>query len=264
MNNIALIISYDGTYYFGWQKTISGPTIEETLTSVLSRLLQENIVLQAASRTDKGVHAEGQVINFFTHKKIDVNKLQYSLNCLLPKDIHVLSCQKMDLSFHPTIDCIKKEYHYYLFYGKFLSPFLLPFVWHYPYPINLKKLKKAAEQCIGEKDFSSFCNETVNDGKRIIFHLEIEEIKKDFLRIKCIGDNFLYKMIRILVGTLAQISCNKILLSMEEIIQKKERKKAGITAPSSGLFLHKIHYSEKKILNKISLYSFVDFLFSTN
>ena len=117
MRNIKLTIAYDGGNYLGWQKTSIGLSIEETLQITLEQIFQHPIVLQAASRTDAGVHADGQVVNFFTDKtKLSLDKLTFSLNKLLPKDIAILSIEEMAETFHPTLDCKGKEYWYQVCY----------------------------------------------------------------------------------------------------------------------------------------------------
>src|SRR5690606_7926583 len=109
----------EGTHYFGWQKTSTGPSVEETLETVLSQILQEPCQLQAASRTDAGVHANGQIVNFKTnHPRISkISQLLVSINSLLPKDIRVLTIDIVNEEFHPTLDCIGKEYHYHVCFG---------------------------------------------------------------------------------------------------------------------------------------------------
>ena len=118
MYNIKLTLAYDGAAYFGWQKTSVGPSIEEELQLVLEKVFQHSIILQAASRTDAGVHALGQVVNFFTEKPgLNFGVLKISLNRLLPKDIKIIDIKEMPLSFHPTVDCLYKEYRYFICFG---------------------------------------------------------------------------------------------------------------------------------------------------
>ena len=113
MHNVKLIIAYDGTRYLGWQKTKMGPSIEEALQATVEQIVQHPVHLQAASRTDAGVHATGQVVNFLTSKTLNLSQFNISLNGMLPKDIAVRSVQLMPGSFHPTLDCTGKEYRYY-------------------------------------------------------------------------------------------------------------------------------------------------------
>jgi tRNA pseudouridine38-40 synthase len=241
-SNIKLIIAYEGTHYLGWQKTAMGPSIEEELEKVLAQILRHPVDLQAASRTDAGVHAEGQVVNFFTEVEIPLERLQKSLNGLLPKDISVLKIELADESFHPTLDSRGKEYHYSICLRSTQLPFHRNFSWHFSYPINLEEMRKAAQHLKGRHDFSAFTNERQEDNVREIFDILIEP-SADRLKIRVSGNNFLYKMVRNIVGTLLYIGCGK--LSSEElpaILASRDRTRAGVTAPALGLILKEVYY----------------------
>lgn len=252
MQNMCISIAYDGTRYCGWQKNPIGNTIENFLQSVLERVLQHPIELQAASRTDAGVHALDQVVNFFTEKKIfDLNGFCLSLNGLLPKDIRVLTARKMPSSFHPTLDCKGKEYRYYICYGMHQLPHHRLYSWHFPGSLNLEIMRKAASKLVGTHNFMSFCNVRKNhfyeDYTRDLQHLEIEEIADDRICIKVKGNHFLYKMARTLSGTIAYMGRGKISLDeLNFLLEAKDRKAAGMTAPAHGLFLHQVIYNEEQ------------------
>lgn len=245
--NIKLTLSYDGTNYLGWQKTNTGPSIEETLEQVLEKLLQEKIVLQAASRTDAHVHAVGQVVNFFTNKERDLNLLLIGLNALLPKDIAVFAIEKKDPQFHPTLDVIAKEYRYYICYDDVQQPKERLYSWHVPFDLNIEAMEKASLYLIGTHDFSSFCNvkknATYKDYIRTVHSIEIEKLPQKRLQIKILGHHFLYKMVRNIVGTLIYVGKEKILpQEIPLFLNDRDRKKIGMTAPAHGLFLHEISY----------------------
>lgn len=247
MHNIRLLLTYDGTRYLGWQKTKTGLSIEKELEKALLTILQQKIVLQAASRTDAGVHALGQVVNFFTAKNIDIGKLQYSLNCLLPKDIVVNRVEIADPNFHPTIDCKSKTYHYHVCYERIQLPCQRSYAWHYPRPISIDQIKKGITLLVGQRDFSSFCNSKAScnylDYRRDLETIEVYELPNECLRFEIRGNNFLYKMVRNLVGSLIYIGTGKIpLQELEEIIEKGERTHGGVTAPACGLFLYQVDY----------------------
>jgi tRNA pseudouridine38-40 synthase len=247
MRNIKLKIAYDGSAYCGWQKTQIGPSIEGTIESVLSRILQHPIKLQAASRTDAGVHAFGQIINFFTDREITLDKLKYSLNCLLPRDIAVNGMEIAADDFHPTLDCKGKEYHYHVCYHKIQLPHERHYVWHYPYAVDLQKIRDTIPLLIGQKDFSSFCNARLIDPYphyiRNLEAIELEEYSEGFMRFKIYGNNFLYKMVRNLVGTLVYVGVGKIKCEeISDILLAKDRTKAGLTAPAHGLCLFEVKY----------------------
>jgi len=247
--NIKLLIAYDGTPFLGWQKTKNNDTpasVEEALEKALETILQHKVKLQAASRTDAGVHAEGQVVNFFLEKPFSLKSLCYKLNCLLPKEISVLSAEEMASDFHPTLMTKGKEYWYHLCNGPIQNPFFRATSWHFPYPLAIDLMKEAAQEWLGTHDFSSFCNERQEWDRNPICHLEKIDIlllEGDRLRFCIRGDHFLYKMVRNLVGTLAYVGCGK--LSLEEakfLLDRKDRTFAGMTAPAHGLTLKEVLY----------------------
>ncbi len=242
--NIKLILSYLGTSYSGWQNSI-----EAVLSQTLERILQHLVKLQAASRTDAGVHAKGQVVNFLMNEPRPLSRLMHSLNGLLPHDICVLSAERMPDDFHPTLDCIKKEYIYSICNGPVQLPFFKDTSWHFPYPLELEKMQAAATHLLGRHDFSAFCNERKIWDRDPICELESIEIVAlpgQRLQISVVGDHFLYKMMRNLAGTLAYAGCGK--LQPEDIpafLTSKDRNRIGMTAPAHGLCLNQVFYLEK-------------------
>lgn len=245
MHNIKLTLAYDGTRYLGWQKTRMGPSIEETLQGVLEQILQHPVPLQAASRTDAGVHANGQVVNFLTAK--NSSKLLLSANALLPKDIVVLELEEQPLDFHPTLDAKGKEYHYYVCLGPIQMPAHRLYSWHVHVPLCLDRMRTALQAFLGEHDFSALCNAKKNATyahyKRHIDSIEIEQLGPQRLRFVVKGNHFLYKMVRNLVGTLVYIGQGKMEPEIiPTLLASKQRIYAGITAPAHGLFLDKIFY----------------------
>lgn len=242
MHNYLIVISYDGTSYLGWQKTPYGPSIEETLEKALHTILQHPISLNAASRTDKGVHALGQAVSFLSEKPIDENSFLRRLRKLLPPDIRARKMLPVPRNFHPTLQAISKCYTYQIWLGPILPPMLRNYFWHYPYPLDLKTLFSLAPTLIGKWDFSSF---TPTCTKNPICHLsdcQITSLGTQGLLFTITGDRFAYHMIRIVVGTLIQIAAKKISLTPQEILTKKNRSAAGITAPAEGLTLIKVSY----------------------
>lgn len=248
--NIKLTIAYDGTNYLGWQKTKMGPSIEESLERVLTQILQEPITLQAASRTDAGVHARAQVVNFFTcNLKQTPDRLKISLNQLLPNDIAITNIEDIHPQFHPTLDSTSKEYHYTICNDFFQLPQNRLYSWHYPYTLDLTIMQEAKHYFLGEKDFASFCNvkknETYSDTIRNIENIEIKPLPDNRVHFKIVGNHFLYKMVRNIVGTLVYIGCGKIQIKdLPLILEGRNRIEAGITAPACGLTLHKIYYNK--------------------
>lgn len=244
--NIKVIVAYDGTRYLGWQKTNAGPSIEGNLEKVLSQVLQQNISLQAASRTDAGVHARGQVVNFLLPKEHSLYRLQHSLNGLLPHDISILTMEEERENFHPTLHCIGKEYHYDICNTPSQLPFDRHYSWHIPFDLSISDMQSAAKDLVGRHDFSSFCNQRKlldKDTTREIFKIDILPLSHGRWRISVHGDHFLYKMVRNIVGTLIYVGCGKLPPSLIDILQSKDRTQAGVTAPAHGLTLHRVFYS---------------------
>jgi tRNA pseudouridine38-40 synthase len=245
--NIKLVLTYDGTSFFGWQETKEGRSIEGTLSQALEQILQEKVNLQAASRTDRGVHALGQVVNFITSKQFTLNELKKSLNSLLPNDLRVISLNETDPLFHPTTSAIGKEYHYHLTYGEIQLPHLRLYAWHVPGQLNFEKMREGASYLLGTHDFSAFCNMRKNlnytDKVRRIEELEILSMEEGKLKVMIRGNHFMYKMVRNIVGTLVYVGLGKLQpQDLLKILHSKCRPCAGVTAPAHGLHLHQIFY----------------------
>lgn len=249
MHNIKLRIAYDGKNYLGWQKTRMGPSIEEIVQVAIEQILQLSTPLQAASRTDAGVHAVGQIINFFTtHPSLDLQKFRTSLNSLLPRDIVVLDVTEMPLHFHPTLDCKGKEYRYYICHSPTQLPHNRFYSWHVHYPLDIEAIQRAIPFFLGVHSFAAFCNVRKNASytnvKREILSLFWAPLENSRFYFQICGNHFLYKMVRNIVGTLIDIGKKKIYVhNLPDIIQQEQRKNAGVTAPAHGLFLHDVFYS---------------------
>ncbi len=245
--NVVLTIAYDGTNYHGWQKTAEGPSVEETLEAVLVKIFQIPIALQAASRTDAGVHASQQVVNFFTPRRIDWEKLKHSLNGMLPDDIAVNSVEEAAFDFHPTLHTVGKEYRYQVCLGAIQLPEHRLYSWHYFKKFNMQELYRAIPYLVGTKDFAALCNVLKNcnyaDTTRTIQSIEIQELPDSRLLFSITGSNFLYRMARNLVGTLMDIGHGKLQVEqLPAILASRDRTQAGMTAPAHGLCLHQVFY----------------------
>ena len=248
--NIALRIAYEGSDFLGWQRTSRGPSIEGTLQAVLEKILQSPVALQAASRTDRGVHAAEQWVNFHTETCLMPVALQYSLNALLPAAIRVLSIHEMPSAFHPTLHALSKEYYYHISLGPVQMPHERFFSWHVPYSLDLEKMREASLHFLGTHDFSSFCNCHKNlnykDKIRHLTAITLTTPQENHLCMSVKGNSFLYKMVRNLVGTLVYVGRGKIeLKAIPRILEAGKRPEAGITAPAHGLFLKKIYYPQE-------------------
>jgi tRNA pseudouridine38-40 synthase len=211
--------------------------------------LQEKVSLQAASRTDAGVHAQGQVVNFFTKKEsLDCAKLHKSLNCVLEPSISILAVERAPLTFHPTLDNIGKEYQYFVCNGPMQLPKNRYYSWHFPYPLDRKAMLAAAESLCGTHDYATFCNESALFDRSTVctvHAIEIHERPSQRLVFTIKGDRFLFRMVRNLVGTILYVGCGKMQAQdISSILQSKKRAQAGVTAPSRGLHLMEIFYTK--------------------
>lgn len=247
MKNIKLIIAYDGTNYRGWQKNRTAPTIEGALETTLEQICQHPIQLQAASRTDAGVHARGQVVNFIAKKSWDFSRLKSSLNQLLPSDIAVLNVSEANLKFHPTLNNIGKEYRYYICNSNVQLPEHRLYSWHIRDALDTSAVQKAIPHLLGKHDFSSFCNHRP-DHQYTSYVRQLNCIHFQFLEDNryCFiiqGNDFLYRMVRNIVGTLVDIGRGKLKeIDLPSIITTCDRASAGLTAPGHGLFLEAVYY----------------------
>ena len=156
MRNIVITIAYDGTNYHGWQCQPNAVTVQEVLHKAVEKILDHPVKIYAGGRTDAGVHAMGQVANFFTEKKIELSNLTKGLNSILPRDIRVRDTHEGDQSFHARYSAKAKTYVYCILNAQYNSPFLDRYAWHIHYSLNAHAMDKAARLILGEHDFSSF------------------------------------------------------------------------------------------------------------
>lgn len=241
---VKLTVAYDGTAYHGFQIQPEAPTIEGELNRCLSRLLQEEIQVIGASRTDSGVHALCNVAVFDTNTRIPAEKISYALNQRLPEDIRVQSSEEVAADFHPRHCASRKTYEYRILSREFPLPTRRLYA-HFTYvPLDVDKMKQAAAFLIGEHDFKSFCSASavVESTVRTIYDLTVEK-EEDEIRIRVCGNGFLYNMVRIIAGTLIEVGRgNMEPENMKAILALRDRKAAGPTAPACGLTLIKYEY----------------------
>ncbi|MBE5890703.1 MAG: tRNA pseudouridine(38-40) synthase TruA [Lachnospiraceae bacterium] len=246
MENYKMIIQYDGTRYSGWQAQKDTPdTIQGKIENVLSYLFEQPIEISGSGRTDAGVHALGQVANFHAPKR-DTQEILSYLNAHLPKDIAVLSVSEVDERFHSRLSATGKTYFYRIHTGTVSNVFERKFMYDYPLPLDVNRMKKAASYLIGTHDFKSFCgNKRMKKSTvRTISAIEFEE-KPDELIISFTGNGFLMNMVRILTGTLIEIGDGRRDPdSVPEVLHALDRDAAGYTAPPQGLFLKEVYYDK--------------------
>lgn len=244
MKRIKLTIAYDGTNYCGWQVQPNGITIEEVLNKAIQKLTGEDILVIGASRTDSGVHALGNVAVFDTETTIPPEKLAMALNQRLPEDIVIVKSEEVPADFHPRYCDCSKTYEYHIINTRIPDPTRRLTNYFVSYVLDIEKMRQAAAYLVGEHDFVSFCNvrTDVESTVRTITGLEILT-NGDEITIRITGNGFLYNMVRIIVGTLIRVGRGFYEPEkVKEILEAKDRKAAGVTAPAHGLVLVKIDY----------------------
>lgn len=243
MRNLLINISFCGTNYHGFQIQKNKVTVQEQIQCALKKLLGYLPPIKGCSRTDSKVHAKEYFINFKTNSDIASRNILNGLNRYLPNDIVVNSIKEVNSDFHARYSSKGKVYEYIVLNSELRDPFLTDRVWHFKYKIDFCKLKENIKQFEGTYDFSSFCSSKsdIDDKTRTIYKAQVEK-NGEFIIFTIIGNGFLHNMVRIMVGTLIEISNNTRQMTIDEIIKSKDRKKAGKTAPPQGLYLKKVLY----------------------
>ncbi|MFN4173621.1 MAG: tRNA pseudouridine(38-40) synthase TruA [Parachlamydiaceae bacterium] len=240
-----LTIAYDGTNYGGWQVQPNSVGIQTLIQKALETILREKIDLTGSGRTDSGVHALGQSAHFKTEKSLDLDKVLYSINSLLPRDIRVLKIERADDRFHARYSAIAKVYRYRI--DTVYDPFNRFYSWHVGYKLDRDLLQKALGKYLGTHDFKGFANEShsgsaAHDSIRTMTRSELIQNGNE-ISIWFEADGFLYKMVRNLVGTAIDIARGHLPIDTIDIVfETGDRKKAGQTAPPHGLTLFRVVY----------------------
>ena len=250
MRNIKLILEYDGSDFFGFQRQPKHRTVQEALETALSTFFKKKMKITAASgRTDTGVHAEYQVVNFKTTDGRRLDQMQRALNALLPKTVAVKKIAEAPDDFHARYSAKAKTYEYCIWNSPVRSPLLAKRSLHIASKLNIKKMKQAAAFLTGTKDFSSFCASRGREDKalhrkntRTIYRLQIKR-SGSLLRFQIEADGFLYHMVRNMLGALIEVGRGKLdPEAIQEILAAKDRRMAPATVPANGLTLKAVVY----------------------
>lgn len=252
MNNIKLVIEYDGTNYAGWQQQKKEKTVQETLKKAIENVVNEKITLYGSGRTDAGAHALGQVANFKTKSNIPTSKLIQAINFYLPNDIIVKSARKVSGEFHSQYSTKSKTYRYTILNNNTGSAINRNFCYYYSGDLNIEKMQKASKALVGRHDFNAFKSKSDNacptnsfrraSNIRTIKKLEIKKKGKHLL-FTIEADGFLYKMVRSIVGTLLEVGKGKMTITeFKRVSRSGIRSLTGATAPAKGLCLLKVKY----------------------
>jgi tRNA pseudouridine38-40 synthase len=239
-----LRVAYDGTEYCGWQIQPGLRTVEGTLKSALNKLMGTEVPMIGASRTDAGVHAEGNVAVFDCDTTIPADKIKYALNNMLPEDVVVVESKQVEDNFHPRhCDC-KKTYQYRILNTPLPDPNRRRNTYFYRGSLDIAAMREAAGYIVGTHDFICFmaAGSQVKDTVRTVYSLELER-ENDVVTMTIQGNGFLYNMVRIIAGTLIMVGRGQIKpQEVKNIIDKRDRREAGPTAPAKGLTLKVIEY----------------------
>lgn len=244
MRNLLLRLMYDGTDYHGWQVQPNGITVQEALQNAVEQILGVRENVTGCSRTDSGVHARDFCCNIRTESDIDCYRFTGALNAVLPDGICVKSCEEVGYDFHARYDCKGKRYVYRVWNANYKNPFLTNYAYHYKNRLDAEFLNAQAQVYVGTYDFKAFCasGSSVEDTVRTVKMFSVER-NGDEVVFKVEADGFLYNMVRIMVGTLIEISENRIEKdTLKDIIESEDRMRAGRTAPPQGLYLDEVFY----------------------
>lgn len=247
MANLKITLGYDGTAYHGWQRQQNAITVQQIFEETLSRICKRTVTVNGCSRTDAGVHARRFVCNMQGDCPVPPEKLPYACNALLPEDIAVSQCEVVPEEFHARFDAVSKAYSYRVITGAHRDPFLIKRVWHYPYPLDIALMERAAGQFVGTHDFAAFRaagSDTIGTVRTVQECRIVSE--KDGFWLFTRANGYLYNMVRIMVGTLVAIGNGKLSPdAILDLLQSGERVDAGATAPPWGLTLEQVYYGRE-------------------
>jgi len=245
MRTLKLTLEYDGTNYLGWQVQPRGLTLQGILEEKLTLLTGKKTQVIASGRTDAGVHALNQVAHFKTESQMEVTSFQKALNSLLPPDLVIKKVEEVEEGFHARKNARSKVYVYRILNRSLRSPFHRTTAWHVPQKLDLGEMKEATRHLLGERDFSAFCSvgSPTRTAVRKVLRAEWKMGREGFLQFEIEATGFLKQMVRAIVGTLVEVGKGKMdSEEMMRIIDSRDRKKAGPTAPALGLFLKEVKY----------------------
>jgi len=240
--NFKIVLSYDGTDYHGWQIQPGKRTIQGMIEEALSKIARKRIAVVGAGRTDAGVHARGQAAHFKAAMSLAEPEFFKALNALLPDDIRITALKEVPLDFHARRDAKGKIYQYRIRLSREIDPFVVRYALHWPYPLNLKRMREAVRLFQRKDDFSGFSSNRLLHPVREIVRSELHK-KGDEIVVTLEAGGFLRHMVRTIVGTLLEVGRGRIEpAAIEEIFRDKKRTLASPTAPAKGLCLLKVLY----------------------
>jgi len=245
IKNFKIIIEYDGTRYHGWQRQKKDITIQGEIEKALGIMTAKHIVVNGSGRTDAGVHARGQVANFLCDTDLSPRVFQKGLNSLLPEDIVIRECRQVEDTFHARYDVKSKTYHYKIFNHPVPAAMNRSYVWSIRKQLNIMAIRSAVSYIIGSHDFKAFEGTGSPRAHTTRHVMAADLIKSDnrLLTFRIEADGFLRFMVRNIVGTLVDVGLDKTLpAEFKQILESRDRSKAGATAPPRGLCLMEVKY----------------------
>lgn len=247
MRNIKAVIQYDGSRYFGFQAQMNPeqlPTVQEALEEAIGGLLKEKTRVYSAGRTDRGVHALGQVVNFYTESLIPVEKLARAINQHLPVDVYIRSVEEVASTFHARKSALGKHYQYRVWNSDEKTVFGNQYFYHYPGSLDDELMQEACKLLEGTHNYQGFsaAGSTVKSFVRTVYDMNMRR-NGDWLTFDVYGNGFLYNMVRIMVGTVLDIGLHRKKVDViPQVLATQNRHLAGRTAPASGLYLKNVFY----------------------
>jgi tRNA pseudouridine38-40 synthase len=247
-----LVIAYDGTNYAGWQVQKTGLGVQQRVEEALQKLFPGAGRLHGSSRTDTGVHALGMVAHFEIPRdqfRMPVRKLGLAINSFLPEDIRVMAASRASSDFHARFDATGKQYRYFVWNHTAMNPLLRERAWHVPVPLDFKHMSRAAKAFVGKHDFKSFAANRGYEMETTVRTVTRCSVRRQgrLLTVVIEGDGFLYKMCRGIVGTLVQVGQGKFPADdIRRMLDAKDRRDSGMTAPAHGLVLWKVAYGKRE------------------
>ena len=247
---LKLDVAFEGTRYHGWQAQANAFTVQQCLEKALRNFFPSVRRVHGAGRTDTGVHALGMVAHVEippAEMRLTVRELPLALNSALPKDIRIMKVCEVDLGFHAQYDCLSKEYRYQIWNHRSANPLLHSTAWHVPGRLDLQSMREAARLLVGKRDFralSASHSYEIEDTVRELYQCRVKSVES-LIVVVMIGDGFLYKMCRVIVGLLLRVGKGKMLpKDVIEVLNERKRNDQVMTAPAHGLVLYKVKYPD--------------------
>lgn len=253
MRHILVEMAFCGKNYHGYQVQKNALAVAQVVQDCVEEVIGVREDIVGCSRTDKGVHANSYFFTMRTQCKISLDSFTRSVNHILPMDIVIKNMTQINNDFHPRYDCEQKEYIYIIHNGQKKDPFRAGQVMEYPFPIDVDKLDSAARRYVGTYDFRGLCGinrEYIEDTTRTIYSARVYKQGDDVV-FQVAGDGFLYKMVRIMVGTLLAVNENKLTIEdINRILNQQTRDAHSKTVPPDGLYLNKITFCKDRLITE--------------